>query len=380
LSSEKLADSRQERRYAGRTRAPGAPTYSAYYSRVFFTVSLAILGYVVLQVLRPLAGPLCWAAVLAFVLHPLHERLTRRFRGRSGLSAGVLTALTPFCVIAPLTVVAFAFARQVSVIIDWMHGRTLLPYPQVLDNLEGYPVVGGAVHWLRLNATVSAEQLQAWITDGAQALLKSVASFGGTFALGVVGSLFGFFMMLFVLFFLLRDGRPMLEQLTRLIPMEPGRRAKLLNYLGDVTLAVVYGSVATALIQGTLAGVGFAIVRLPSPVVFGVLATIAAFLPVGSAIVLVPAVLYLMFTGHWGGAIFLGIWSACVGILDNLLRPYLTARRVEVSTLAVFVGAIGGAATFGVLGLVLGPVLLGFVSALGKFIEDGSRLDVPARE
>jgi predicted PurR-regulated permease PerM len=193
---------------------------------------------------------------------------------------------------------------------------------------------------------------------------------GGALALGAAASLVGFFMMLFLLFFFLRDGRRIFEQLTRFIPVEPARRAKLLSYLADVTLAVVFGSVGTALIQGILAGVGFAIVGLPSPVVFAVLATIAAFLPAGSAIVLIPAVLYLLLVGRWGAAIFLAVWSAAVGLIDNFLRPFLTSQRAEVSTLAVFVGAIGGVSAFGVLGLVIGPVLLGFTAALLVFAEE----------
>src|SRR5262249_90064 len=147
--------------------------------------------------------------------------------------------------------------------------------------LESYPVIGTGVHWVRENSSISGEQVQTWLTDGAQSLLKT----GGTFAIGFVGSVVGFFMMLFVLFFLLRDGRTMLGALARLIPMAPERRKGLLSYLANVTLAVVFGSVATAIVQGALAGVGFALVGLPSPVVFAVLATIAAFLPAGSAII-----------------------------------------------------------------------------------------------
>jgi predicted PurR-regulated permease PerM len=208
--------------------------------------------------------------------------------------------------------------------------------------------------------------------DGTQTVLKSAASMSGTLALGIMGSLVGFFMMLFLLFFLLRDGRTMLTRLTGFIPMEPRPRGQLLAYLGDVTRAVVFGSAATALIQGVFVAIGFAIVGLPSPLVFGVLATIAAFLPAGSAIVLIPAVLYLIFDGRWGAAIFLAAWSAGVAVIDNVVRPFLTARQAEVSTLAVFVGAIGGASAFGILGLVIGPVLLGFVAALLEFAEKGT--------
>ena len=344
--------------------------HSPFYRRTFAIATLLIVGYLLLEVLRPLAGPLGWAAVLAFLLTPVQERLTRRLKGRASLSAGILTGLTPFCVIAPLAFIGVVFARQVASMIDGLRGHTMMPYPTVLEHLEQYPIVGSAVRWIRDNSTISAEQVQGWVTDGIQSLLKSVATMSGTFALGVVGSLVGFFLMLFLLFFLLRDGRMMLARLARLIPMEPERREELLSYLADVTLAVVFGSVGTALAQGILAGVGFALVGLPSPVVFAVLATIAAFLPAGSAIVLTPAVLYLMIVGRWGAAIFLAVWSAAVGVADNFLRPFLTSQRAEVSTLAVFVGAIGGASAFGILGLVIGPVLLGFAVALVQFAEE----------
>ena len=344
--------------------------YSSFYRRTFVIVTLAILGWALLSILEPLWTTLGWAAVLAFLLNPLHERLTTRFKGRASLSAGILTALTPLFVMAPLAFLGVVFARQAANIVSNM-SRGSLSYPDLLQRLDSTPVIGSAVRWIRDTAPISAEQVQGWIVDGAQSVLKTAASMGGNIALGIMGSLVGFFMMLFLLFFLLRDGRVMLKRLIGFIPMEPRPRSQLIAYLGDVTRAVVFGSVATALIQGVFAGIGFALVGLPSPVVFGVLATLAAFLPVGSALVLAPAVIYLMFQGHWGAAIFLGVWSAGVGVIDNIARPFLTATQAEVSTLAVFVGAIGGASAFGILGLVIGPVLLGFIAALLQFAEKG---------
>ncbi len=344
--------------------------FSSFYRRTFFIATLVILGWALLSILQPLWTALGWAAVLAFLLNPLHERLTAKFKGRASLSAGILTGLTPFFVMAPIAFLGVVFARQVATILSDM-SKTTLTYPDLLERVDTIPIIGGAVRWMRETAPVSAEEVKGWVMDSAQTVLKSAASIGGSLALGIAGSLVGFFLMLFLLFFLLRDGRAMLKRLIGFIPMEPRPRGQLISYLGDVTRAVVFGSVATALIQGTFAGVGFALVGLPSPVVFGVLATLAAFLPVGSAIVLIPAVLFLMFEGHWGAAIFLGVWSAGVGVMDNFLRPYLTAKQAEVSTLAVFVGAIGGASAFGILGLVIGPVLLGFIAALLQFAEKG---------
>jgi predicted PurR-regulated permease PerM len=344
--------------------------HSVFYRRSFQIATVAILAYALYALLMPLRSVIGWAAVLAFILYPLQERLARRLKGRRALSAGILTVLTPFLVLAPLSVLGVAFAAQVSRLITYLRSTPLISYSDVLNRLAGYPVIGRAVDWIREHSAVGVEQIQQWITESAQGLLKSAAEMGGNLALGIFGTLVGFFMMLFMLFFLLQDGRAMLEGVTRLIPVEPARRAQLMNYLGDVTRAVVFGSTVTALLQGIIVGIGFAIVGLPSPVVFGVLATIAAFLPAGATIVLLPAVLYLAVTGHWGGAIFLAFWAAMLWIAENVLRPLLTAHHAQVSTLAIFVGAIGGAAAFGILGLVLGPVLLSFVVALVRFAQE----------
>jgi predicted PurR-regulated permease PerM len=342
--------------------------YSSFYRRSFVIATAVLMAYLLMRVLEHLGGALGWAAVLAFMLLPLQEGLTRSLKGRGALSAGILTGLTPFFVMAPIAMLAVAFAGQVAVLLTYLRGHTaLLSYSELLQRLEGYSIVGSAVHWARENAPISAEQVQGWLTEGAQSVLKTAAAMGGTVALNVFGTLFSFVMMLFLLFFFLQDGRAMLASLTRLIPMETERRAQLLKYLADVTRAVVFGSTVTALVQGIFVGVGFAIVGLPSPVVFGVLATIVAFLPAGAAAVLVPALLYLLAVGRWGAAIFMAVWLAAMWVVENVLRPLLTAQRAEVSTLAIFVGAIGGAAAFGILGLVIGPVLISFAVALLKF-------------
>jgi predicted PurR-regulated permease PerM len=345
---------------------------STFYRRCFQIITAAILGYALYKLLNPLFGMIGWAVVLAFVLYPLHEKLTRRVKGRRSLSAGILTVLTPFFVLVPLSVLGVVFAGQVARLVEYLRDHTLsISSAELLDRLSRLPLIGGLVDWVRDNASVSASQVEGWVTDGVESVLKSAASMGGGIALGVFGTLVGFFIMLFMLFFFLRDGRGIVEALTRLVPTEPARRAQLLKYLGDVTRAVVFGSVATALIQGVIVGIGFALVRLPGAVIWGVAATLAAFLPGGSSIILIPAIVYLMFQGRWGATIFLGCWIALLWIAENLLRPILTSHHAHVSTLALFIGAIGGAAAWGILGLFIGPVLLSFVVALVRFAQEG---------
>ncbi len=350
--------------------------YSGFYRRSFFIATAAILAYLLLAVVQPLRGALGYALVLAFLLHPLHERLSRRLKGRSMLSAGIITGLTPFFVLAPLAIFGVVFAEQVAGLVGYLRGQSFA-YPQFLARLESYPLLGEVLRWSSANVPVSAAQVQGWITGGIQSLLKSAASAGGSLALGLFGTVVGFFMMLFLLFFLLRDGHVMIDHLKRLIPLETASRERLLEYLAQVTRAVVFGSTVTALIQGIFVGVGFALVGLPSPVVFGVLATIAALLPAGAALVLVPAILYLAVDGHWVAALILAFWAALLVVVENVARPLLTAHRAHVSTLAVFVGAVGGVSAFGVLGLVIGPVLLSFVVALVRFMTEMRGAAIP---
>ncbi|MGQ0834377.1 MAG: AI-2E family transporter [Gammaproteobacteria bacterium] len=347
---------------------------SLFYRRCFIVATIAALGFGLVRVLEPFWGALGWAAFLAFMLYPLHERLTRTLKGRASRSAGIITALTPFVIIAPLAILGLVFARQVGTIVEYLRGLRIDTYPELVARIESYRLIGPLARWIRANVAITTEQVQGWLVDGAQAIVKSLAAASGNVVLGFVGTLIGFFLMLFLLFFLLRDGHAGFERLSRLIPLEPARRERLIDHLASVVRAVVYGTVATALIQGTLVGVGFVLAALPSPVVFGVLAAIAAFVPAaGTGLVLVPAVIYLAVAGRVGAAVFLGIWSVIVGISDNFLRPILAARHAPVSTVAVFVGVIGGIAAFGFLGIVLGPVLLSLIVELLRFAEEPAR-------
>ena len=215
--------------------------------------------------------------------------------------------------------------------------------------------------------------------DAAQSALKGVATAGGGFVLGAVGTVLGFFVMLFILFFLLRDGRAMRDAAVRLIPIEPGRRDEILKLVANTTRAVVYGTGLTALAQGALVGIGFAIAGLPSPIVFGVLAAICALLPTGGAgLVWAPAAIWLFFTGEWGWGVFMAVWGVVVSVSDNLIRPIAIRSHAEVSTLAVFVGVVGGVAAFGTIGVILGPVLLTLVVSLLGYIDAAQVPDAAA--
>ncbi|MBS1157275.1 MAG: family transporter [Proteobacteria bacterium] len=340
------------------------------YRKDFVIVVTALFALALYWMLAPFWGALAWGICLAFLLAPLQRWLTRKLRGRAGVSAGIITVLVPVVLAGPLVSLGVAFANQSAYLITLLQQQSLRFDATLFAQLERYPVIGSLAEWLRQNLTATNEQLQGWMVSSARMLLQLLAATGGNFVLSALSTFVHFFMMLFLLFFLLRDGRQLLNRAVRLVPMDPLHRDDLLKLVGNTTRAVVYGTGLTALAQGALVGIGFAIAGLPSAVVFGVLAGIMALLPVGgAAIVWIPAVLFLAATSQWNWAIFMLVWGSSVSLIDNLLRPLLISSQEPVSILAVFIGVIGGIAAFGMIGIIIGPVLLTVIAALLRFLD-----------
>ena len=341
-----------------------------FYPRVFALVVAALLGYALLLIFAPFVGALSWAAFLAFLLFPLNVRLRRRLRGPGGAS-GMLTFLAPIGILLPLSALSVDFVAQISGLLQKLQKATKQWDIKSFADLQQFPMIVRANDWLQSHAGVSALQLQGWLVTGTQHVLQRAAGFSGTFFLGALDSLFSFAIMLFLLYFFLRDGDAMMARAHSLIPLDDARKDRLFQQLSNVTRAIVFGTSMTALAQGILIGIGFAIADLPSPVVFGVLAALLSMLPVGgAAFVWAPAALWLFFDGRWGYGIFMLAWGLMLGGLDNVLRPMLISGRAKISALAVFVGVLGGIPAFGAIGVIAGPVVLSLVIALAEFAEE----------
>jgi predicted PurR-regulated permease PerM len=313
-----------------------------------------------------------WAMFLAFLLYPVNLRLRRRLRGK-GRSAGVLTVLTPIVTLLPLSALSVAFVSEVSNLVRTLQQRARELDIRSFSDLQQFPLIARANAWLQAHAGISADQIRAWVLSATQELLQRAAGLSGSVFLGALGSVIGFSIMLFLLFFFLRDGDAMVQRARGLIPLDEQRKDRLFRQLSGVARAIVLGTTLTALIQGVLVGIGIAIAGLPSPVVLGVAVALLAMLPMGGAgIVWVPAVGWLLYDGRWGYAIFMLAWGLMVSGLESVLRPILISGRARISALAIFVGVLGGIPTFGAIGIVAGPVVLSLVLALIEFAEENS--------
>jgi predicted PurR-regulated permease PerM len=346
------------------------PTSSGFYPRIFALVVAAVLGYALILIFSPFIGPMAWAAFLAFLLDPLNLRLRRRLSDRS-IAAAVLTILAPIVILLPLSALSIDFIAQISALLQKLQQSATALDIKSLSDLQQFPWIARINVWLEVHSGISAEQIQSWLVSGTREVLRRAASMGGGFFLGALGSLFGFAIMLFLLFFFLRDGDAMLARVRRLIPLDEVRKERLFRQLSGVTRAIVVGTSVTAFLEGVLIGAGFSVAGLPSPVVFGVLAALLSMLPVGgAALVWGPAVIWLFIDGRWGYGIFMLAWGLLISGLDNVLRPWLISGRARISALAVFIGVLGGISAFGTIGLIAGPVVLSLALALVEFAEE----------
>ena len=343
----------------------------AFYQRLMGAAGLAIVAYLVFRIIEPFLGPIAWALFLGFLLQPAQEKLARVMRGRASISAFTLTMLVLVLFLGPLTALAIAFARQAADLASrlqgWLAGRRNV----ALADLDQVPVVGRALQWLDDNFEISTAHVKTWLVEGSKSLFQELASYGGIAFMGAVGTVLAFTVMLFILFFIIRDGRAIARLGSALVPLPAVRREALASRLASVTWAVVRGTVVTSVVQGLLLGIGFAIAGMPGPVVFGVLAAVLSVVPFGgTALVWVPALATLLLQGHLGQAMGILAVGVVVSSVDNFLKPILISGSSPLPTLAVFIGVLGGLAAFGLIGLFVGPIVIALVLALLEFARE----------
>ena len=360
------------------TAPPRAPVRDRFYARTFALATAIVLGYAAFRIVQPFLGPLLWAMFIAFLLHPLHVRLTTRFKRKPQTSALLLSLLTLLVVLGPLTGLSAAFAAQAGELLQYAQATVADQTRANVFDLTSVPWVRDMLGWLDSTFGVNIAQVRGWIVEGSRTVLQSLASLGGRVFLGAFGAVVGFVLMIFMLFFFIRDGEVLVNTVRELIPMRQSQKDRLFDHLAGVTRAMVYGTGLTALIQGVLVGLAFLFVGLESPVVFGVLAALAALIPFGgTALVWIPGAIVLAIQGRWGATIFILVWGGLlVSLVDNVVRPMLVSGRAPVGTLTVFLGVLGGLAAFGAIGLFLGPVVLALIIALVRFALDVRRAEV----
>ena len=319
---------------------------------------LALLAWLVYLVLRPFLTPLGWAAVLAIVSYPVYERLTRRMS--RGTAAGLTTAGVTIVVIVPAVALTIAFVREALELAGSLQtaiadGR-LAWVETAWTGLAGRFPTAARVDLPALG-TDMLRQSAAFVIGSAGAIFQNVATF-----------LLDLSLALFATFFLLRDGDHIMRTIRRLLPMQEQSREALISRTRDLIWAGVLSSAAVAGLQGVLGGIAFALVGLVGPVFWGVVMAFFCLLPFGAWVIWLPGAVILAVDGQMTRAIILGVLGlGAVSTADNIVRPALLSGRAQMNGLVVFVSLLGGVAVFGLLGIVLGPVIV--VTAMSLLTE-----------
>jgi len=335
-------------------------------------VAAAIAFYLCWLMLQPFVEVLLWASVLVVVFYPVHKRLTARTKS-PGLSAALSSLLVIATILVPLTLVTWAVVNEVANVAQSVQDNV----SSLLD--PNSPTTGRALKWLGKYVNVDQLRSQQYIVGRLKSLSGQIA--GQT--LGVVGGLVGavveIFFVIFTMYYLFRDGEWITDWLRDVLPLEKAQSHEIFARMRDVISASVYGVVAIATVQGALGGLMFWLLGLPSALVWGVVMIFMSMIPVlGSFVVWVPAAIFLAATGHWGKAAILTAWGALViGSIDNFLRPKLVGGKTKLHELLIFFSVLGGLQVFGVLGLVVGPVIVAVTLALMDVFREMGR---PAAE
>jgi predicted PurR-regulated permease PerM len=328
--------------------------------------------------LQPFVEVVLWAVVLVIVFFPVHRRIRARV-GSPGWSAVLSCLLVIFVILVPLTLLTFAVVNELS-----NFAQMLQPKPDGTGGAAGAaaglldpnsPYLGPVVRWVGQYYDLGRLGSQEFIAERLKGVSGAIASRTLGFVGGAVGFVVEVFFVIFTMYYLFRDGERMRAAAYDVMPLSDTKAREILNRTGEVIGASVYGVLVIAVVQGVLGGLAFWVLGLPSPLLWGVVMIFLSMIPMlGAFIVWVPAAIYLALTGHWVQAVILAVWGALViGSIDNFLRPKLVGERTRLHELLIFFSVLGGLQVFGVIGIVLGPVIVAITLALLDVLRHADR-------
>ena len=340
----------------------------------FFIGLLAITTVAFIWLLSGFWQPVFWAAVIGILFRPVQVQLEKRLGGRGSLSAVLTVILIVVTVLVPAMLVASAVAGEAAGLYARIQsGEVDIAAP--LRWLQGLmPQMNEWAARVNVDLNDVTEKLSTAAVRGSQFMASLALSTGQNVARFVVM----FFVMLYLLFFVVRDGDLMLEALHRAMPLPYEQERRLFRKFAEVSRATIKGTLIIGVIQGTLGGLIFAALGIQGAVFWGVVMVLLSVLPaVGAGIVWLPAAVILLLNGDYGKAIILVVFGVTViGLVDNLLRPMLVGRDTKMPDYLMLLSTLGGLATVGITGFVAGPVVAALCLACWQiFAEEGEQAE-----
>ena len=335
--------------------------------RPFFIALLFVVTLAFFWLIRGFTQPIFWAVALGIVVYPLHARLVRKLHDRRSLASGISVVVVVIVVILPLIGIGAAVTAEGAALyqrldngglgVDSLSSRVQENTPRAMALIERLGIDPARLEEQAQNAAVTASRLVAE---------RAVAIGQGTLR----GTVF-FFLMLYLLFFFLRDGPRILEALIRALPLGDQRERHLLDRFAGVSRATIKGTLVVGIVQGAIGGTAFAVLGIGAPVLWGTVMALLSILPaVGTALVWLPAAVYLIVTGEvFGGIALILVGVFVIGLADNLLRPVLVGRDTQLPDYVILLSTLGGLAGFGLAGIIIGPTIAAFFLSVWHMAE-----------
>jgi predicted PurR-regulated permease PerM len=345
-----------------------------YQKTVEQIAGLVLIGAIVVGcvfVLRPFISAILWAAILCFATWPLYEMFRRRLRDRRTLAAALTTAVLALVLIIPFVVVGLTFTDTIRSGLQWLDSRKQAGITEPPGWLQSVPLIGERItnSWQDYvaDAESTLQEWKPWLKEGGLWLLGHTVDLAKGFMHLVLSVL--------IAFFFYRDGEGLVVRLREGMQKISGDSAqRMVDVVKTTVQSVVYGVLGTALAQGIVAGIGFAIAGVPAPMLLALLTFFLSFLPFGPPIIWISAAISLFAMGRTGWGIFMVLYGIFViSIIDNIIKPIIISRGSRLSFIVMFIGVLGGVTAFGVIGIFLGPTLLAVGFSLAQEILEQRR-------
>ena len=319
-----------------------------------FLLMLAGVSLLFLYLLKPFFSAVFWACVIGILFYPMQIRLQRQW-GRPSLAALATLLVCMMVGIIPTLFIVFSFFQEGSELYQRVESGEINPSEYIDRIKQGFPAVQGFLDRFNIDLAALKEQLSGIAVTASRYVAQNAITIGQ----GTVQFFFGLGLMLYVAFFLLRDGPQLVALLIRALPLGDARERLLFKKFAEVTRATVKGNLVVAIVQGTLGGLIFWILGVGGAILWGVVMTVLSLIPlVGAALVWVPFAIYLFAVGEWvDGLVLVGFGAFVIGLADNVLRPILVGRDTKLPDYMVLLSTLGGFVLFGMNGFVIGPLI-----------------------
>ncbi len=311
-------------------------------------MAVTVVGiYFCYRLAAPFFPALAWALALAVLFAPFHRWLESKVK-YPNLAATICVLVVAVMVVVPATFVTERIIGEAARGAETI--KTMVESGEWRRAFEAHPLIAPVGHWIeqQFDLPGMVKSATSWLTNTAASFVR-----------GSVLQLIGIILTFYILFYFLRDRGAALESLRSLSPLSKADMNRLFDGVIDTVHATLYGTLAVAVVQGTLGGLMFWWLGLPAPLLWGIVMGLLAVVPVlGAFIIWIPAAIFLVLEGSGEKALLLTLWGGIViGGIDNLLYPILVGRRLKMHTVLAFISIVGGLIVFGPSGLILGPVI-----------------------